>query len=803
MIEELKPETPVPILEPKKSSIRRFILPLIILVALVSIAGASFYFYQKMAKPDPISLLPEETAFYIKIKINSEDQQVKDFKEILNKFPYYEKISQKIGQELEKMKEENPALKNLDFTISNEVILALISPLEEGKEEFPFVFILPNPNLKKLEKLAKDVKKAIEESENWEEKEEVYKGRTIFIALPIVKKPSWAPQSYKPPAPKYKPSSAFINGHFFLASKPEDIKKIIDVADSQKITSLFKKEKIKNLTSSSAYKRIKKYLPEDYLVLFYGEVDWSKVLKTTEKEVKTVKETKFFSPFLASLKTALNLPFSKGKEAKEPEKVATAGAIIAEKNQLKSETYSLDLRKDAFLPAQFSFKNSLVNFVPEKIGNREIAFYGEGRDLESSFEEIERTLTKEMKPEEKKEFDDFLKSLNESLGVDFKKDILSLFKKNYAFFVASESSGKEVPSIGFISEVDDESRAKENLLKIKIPKFSPEDILGLSGARKRARDAIITADMAQMRTIAEMIYSDEYGYSNFSCHPSGRYSNDMKNLCKDVKEQVGSEPIIHSSWNRYCAYTKLNEPGSYYCVDSTGKAIQTYINPGATGFCAGGTFLCPTKQGTPSPESFFPSEAEKVGFSKEIIDGFEVYTLPVMENLGLNFSLKDKKMILTFNKQGLIDILKSLSESGKKLKDSEIFAEQFKEIPKDISSISYAYPYGFLGMAKNLVRFYVDFMSAFMGETISETEETQIKKVTSAINELLDKGIAPYLKILKSSGDYSYSPERNLIVTKGRLIIQELSEKEKRETEAFWTNFKLWLMEIMGPSFYY
>jgi len=88
-----------------------------------------------------------------------------------------------------------------------------------------------------------------------------------------------------------------------------------------------------------------------------------------------------------------------------------------------------------------------------------------------------------------------------------------------------------------------------------------------------------------------------------------------------------------------------------------------------------------------------------------------------------------------------------------------------------------------------------------MGETPSESEKIQIEKYTLAIEELLDKGIAPYLKVWKSSSSYSYSPEKGLIVAKGRLLIGELSEKEKRETEAFWTNFILWLEEKFEPIY--
>jgi len=257
---ELSPETEI--LTPKpKTSIKKFLLPLIILIILVLITGISFYFYSKV-KPDPISLLPKETTFYLKIKINPEDQQVKNLKELLNRFPYYEKISQKIGEEFRKWKEETPALKNLDFTISNELILAIISPLDENSEEIPLVLILPNPDLKKAEKLAKDIQKAIEESKEWKIEKENYKGRTIVKAVPIPKEKPNLPYYYLPPEPKERPSMTFTDGHFFFALKPENIKKIIDVADDQKITNIFKKGKAEGITSNFAYQKIKKYLPK-------------------------------------------------------------------------------------------------------------------------------------------------------------------------------------------------------------------------------------------------------------------------------------------------------------------------------------------------------------------------------------------------------------------------------------------------------------------------------------------------------------------------------------------------------------
>ena len=772
------------------SESKRFLLPLAILVALVLVGGACFYFYQKIAKPDPISLLPEDTAFYIEIKINSENQQVKNFKSILKKFPYYEKIVQKIGQTFEKIKEDDPFLKNFDFTISNELIFAQISPFEEEMKEPPLILILPNPNSKKLKTIIKDVEKAIKENENWKLEKETYKEREILKVLQIVKIPSWMKKFYpsppRPPEPKCKLAFSFINGHLFLSSKAEDIKKIIDIAEDQEITSLFKKEKIKSIASSKAYKKIKKYLPKDYLVLFYGEVNWSEFLRTAE--VETPKEVESFFPFLASLKSALNLPFFKKKEIETTEKIVTAGAIIAEKNEIKSEVYSLDLRKDAFLPSQFSLKDSLTNFIPEKIGKKRIVYFFEGKNLNAQILEIKKQFLQDLTEGEKEKFEKILEELKDILEVNLEKDIFSLFEKNFSFFSATEDlelADNEPSLIGGIFEIENEEKVKENLLKLKIPKIELEDIFGLSQSIKRTKDAKIMADMYQMRTIAEMIYFDYGNYWNVNCN----YGN-MKVLCQDIKKQVGTLPVIHRSSKKYCFYTKLNELGAYYCIDSETGDIKTYINPGQTGYCTGVTFTCPKEQGIPPSEVFFQPETEKISFSKEIIDGFEIYTLPILKNFGLNFSIRDKKLIFAFNKSDLIDVLESISKSEKKLKDSEIFTNYFKEIPKNITGISFAYPYGFWGTTKYLANFYITFFLKFSGLEIMNTE-----KITSALNELLDKGIAPYIKMLKFSGSYSYSLEKNLIVTKGKLIIQELSEREKKETETFWDNFRLWLME--------
>jgi hypothetical protein len=268
------------------------------------------------------------------------------------------------------------------------------------------------------------------------------------------------------------------------------------------------------------------------------------------------------------------------------------------------------------------------------------------------------------------------------------------------------------------------------------------------------------------------------------CNYKSTYG-DLKEICQDIKEQVGFEPVIYSTTDKYCAYAKLNAPGRYYCVDSSFTAISTYINPGQTGYCTGKTFVCPKTSGAMPPEAL----PEMVGFSKEVVDGFEIYSLPISDNLGLDFSIKDKKLIFTFSKDVLLEILKNLD--GQKLKDSKIFAEKFKEIPPQVSEISFTYPYGFLGVIKHLVNFYFGIMESYSPEMT-----TEIETASPYIEEFLNKAIAPYLKVLKSANAFSYSPEKGLVIAKSKLQIEELSAEEKKSTEEFLDNLPNWEREI-------
>ena len=782
--EEIKAKKESIDLETNSKSSKKFILPLVILLTLGIFAGAFFYIYNKTIGTDPISLLPVDTSYYIRVKINPDNEQVKNLKELLNKFPNYEKASKAIKKEFKKQTYvEYPMLSKIDLTIFEEAIFAFTCPLEEIKKPgFPPVVIFSHPDLTEVNKLINNIKELIKENKGvWRLEEEKYKDRTIIKAVP--KESEIDKYYYMYSKPKIELSFALVEGQFIIAEKSDEIKKIIDVADSKGITNIFKRDRVKSIASNPTHKKISRYLPKDYLVLVYSESDWSKILETTKGMTQIDKiENPLTSLTANSLTAFLGLSLLGPWNDNDSDKTGTALVLMADENGLKSEAYYLDSREDIFSFSEFSLKSSLAKSMPEKIGKREIVSYAEGKNLYNSWEQTEKLWEQQaesLDEIEKEEFNKAVKELEGRLGVNLKDDIMSLFENNYAFFTASDSSGEQDLIIGFISDIDDKEKVKENLLELKIPKEFTNPIgSSLGGARAKAKDARITSDMHQIRIMAIMVEDSQRNYKSVNC-----FESDIKLICDDIQEYVGSEPIFHSSQKNYCAYTKLNEYGAFYCVDDSARAIKTYIDPSQKGYCTGTTFVCPISEGikTILPES----EIEKVAFSREVIDGFEIFTMPLFKDFSLNFSIKDGRLLFSLTQQGLVDFLHSFSDSNqKRLADLENFNQAFKKIPKNVVYISYSYPYGFLGIAKYGVNYY--FNTTIEGAIVSQEE---VNEATSQINEVLDKGIAPYLKMLKRGSSYSYSPEKGLKVNKGRLLIEELSEKEKKETEEFWQDF--------------
>jgi type II secretory pathway pseudopilin PulG/RNA polymerase subunit RPABC4/transcription elongation factor Spt4 len=113
-------------------------------------------------------------------------------------------------------------------------------------------------------------------------------------------------------------------------------------------------------------------------------------------------------------------------------------------------------------------------------------------------------------------------------------------------------------------------------------------LVSLGGAREKAKDARVMADMNQLRTTIE-IYSLDHkdSYSGVNCSLT-----ELSSICSDIKEYLGEMPTIKSAIKNYCLYVKLPS-GKYYCLTESSFGRETTIFPGGSGYCDGITFSCP------------------------------------------------------------------------------------------------------------------------------------------------------------------------------------------------------------------
>ena len=741
---------------------------IIILVSFVCalIAGASFYAYKSLVKENPLSFLPQDSLIYIRINTDPSSQQVRSFKALLQKFPNYSLFADKINDFLNKFKKENSIPENMSFNIAREVTFG-IEQAPNQTTSSSMIVVLSNLDLKKANKLKKFLKSQITKEENTKPKEEKYRGKIISRYFSKLSNPKKIEET----------DIITIKNNLILADKEATAKKVIDSYLDHK-----------NIASLPSYKKLKAKIVGNHLATGYIRLDLASLLETTDNlQAKTPSEN--LSPlFSASLKSIFSSLKSKIKPNKTEAKSIAMFAVSADEKGLKSEAYYLNSEMKDILPSSFILDNGLLAGMPQKIGTKNIVYYGEWKDLDSQTKKL-------LKNNSAIYSKDFLKS--------FEKDIFPLLKNNYAVFVASEPSGKETPIIGFIAKIDNENKVKEELLKIKIPKELTEPIsTSLKQSHFRARDAKAEADLIQMRTIAELIYSDKTSYGSLSCN--NRDYPQSKFLCSDIKENSGDFPVIHVSKNNYCAYIKLNEPGAYFCIDSSGRALKTYFNPGYRNYCNGITFNCPENQGSKS-KNVLPSQVkqtEMVGFTKKIINGQEIYSIPfISKDLSISFATKNKTLFFVLGKNNLIDTINSYFGSNAKLQASKGFKDLFIDAPKKINGLGYVYPYGYLGLIKYGINFFADIYTQPMTQedkSFSGLSQAMLEMYLAPVYEFIDKGIGPYLKMLKSSGSYAYLTKDGIIIEKSRIFIQELPAQEKKDCEDFWQNFGSFFQQSKG-----
>jgi len=111
-------------------------------------------------------------------------------------------------------------------------------------------------------------------------------------------------------------------------------------------------------------------------------------------------------------------------------------------------------------------------------------------------------------------------------------------------------------------------------------------MVSMSGARDKARDARIKGDLAQVRSLTEMLYdTDSYSYddlctdyNNLITSGKGDLGAQFKSLQDDMVTQ-GATTTCSDSATAYCVSMDLQTTeAGFYCIDSTGSATTTSAN---------------------------------------------------------------------------------------------------------------------------------------------------------------------------------------------------------------------------------
>lgn len=125
-------------------------------------------------------------------------------------------------------------------------------------------------------------------------------------------------------------------------------------------------------------------------------------------------------------------------------------------------------------------------------------------------------------------------------------------------------------------------------------------IVSFRGAVLRSKNTRIAANLAQIRKIAEKIFTYERnGYIDLCAIPNGGNLNSANDeldiLQRDIQTLQGSggRTYCYSNQNSYCLNIGLAGGGQYLCVDSTGRFSPPFTPSGSLQLCASATSQCP------------------------------------------------------------------------------------------------------------------------------------------------------------------------------------------------------------------
>lgn len=114
-------------------------------------------------------------------------------------------------------------------------------------------------------------------------------------------------------------------------------------------------------------------------------------------------------------------------------------------------------------------------------------------------------------------------------------------------------------------------------------------LVSLGGARNRAKDTRIMADMSQIRSAAEIAYSTDGNYSKVLCTNN---TFGIQTLCTDINANAPTGQTVTirpaAPGQSYCARVIMHS-GKIYCADST--LVSKEYASGAASVCTADTDL--------------------------------------------------------------------------------------------------------------------------------------------------------------------------------------------------------------------
>jgi len=422
---------------------KNFIIFLVVILALDAVFAIILVLDQYFINITSFAqILPQDIVWYASINIDSQSSQVQQLFKVLYKFPLADKIEKALNnawdQSIKEDLEDTPIIKFPAFFEGSKEITVVQTDLDD------FDMLLIADQLDKKRK--KNIIDSLITDKSLETKIERYKDKDIYLAKDF--------------------NIAILDSFMVWATKAEDIKKIIDIYKDQELLSLNLFNKTKSLFSNKNYQKISQNYNSQYLAAGYAaNADINqKVSQVSSAFINKVN----LKAALLTPSTAISPAISLAKDLMSYE------VLWIDEDDLKFNSYVLDLKKDKKQMASFDISQSLANLMPQQINNRWIDFYEEGKDLNQAVEvliQVWERIKQEMPKDDYGQaivsaVDKLPQLLNSYFNIDLTEDLLPYATNNFAFF-AAPSFDNLPPEIGMVIQLNNAETVKENLKKIK------------------------------------------------------------------------------------------------------------------------------------------------------------------------------------------------------------------------------------------------------------------------------------------------------------------------------------------------